>query len=109
MYVPHKNDPIDSQLAYFINHQSDLKSLKILFTRFSEGIYNFGTRRVNLKLENNALKVRVGGGYLNLEDFVDQYTPIEKEKLVRDPERRMAEIKAQTIDHAGIQVPDSTI
>ena len=71
VYIPVKNDQVDSKLANFINNESDQKSLKILFTRFSKGIYNFGTRRVNLKLEGTALKVRVGGGYLNLEDFVE--------------------------------------
>ena len=32
------------------------------------------------------VKVRVGGGYLSLEEFLDQYTPIEMEKITRtDP------------------------
>ena len=47
-----------------------------------------------MKLENNALKVRVGGGYLNLDDFVEQYTDVEKEKLARDPLKRFAEIES---------------
>ena len=37
-----------------------------------------------MKLENQSLKVRVGGGYLNIEDFVNQYSPVEQEKLERD-------------------------
>ena len=57
-----------------------------MFYRESEGIYQFGTKRVNIRVENNKITVRVGGGYLLIEEFLDQYTPTEMEKLARqDP------------------------
>ena len=42
-----------------------------MFLRQAEGIYSFGSRKVNLRLEKEQLKVRVGGGYLSLDEFVD--------------------------------------
>ncbi len=54
-----------------------------MFLRESDGVYRFGTKRVAIKCENNNIKIRVGGGYLSIEEFIDQYTPIEIEKLNR--------------------------
>ena len=45
--------------------------LKILFLRESEGVYQFGTRRVYIKIEKgNKIVVRVGGGYIDIEEFI---------------------------------------
>ena len=54
-----------------------------MFLRESDGVYRFGTKRVAIKCENNNIKIRVGGGYISIEEFIDQYTPIEIEKLSR--------------------------
>jgi hypothetical protein len=36
--------------------------------------------------------VRVGGGYLSIDEFLDQYTPAELEKLERkDPLKKFSE------------------
>ena len=45
--------------------------------RESPGIYSFGERKVGIRVDKNRINVRVGGGYLNLDEFLDQYTPIE--------------------------------
>ena len=38
------------------------------------------------------IEIKVGGGYLSLDEFLDQYTPAELEKLDRkDPMRRMTD------------------
>ena len=45
--------------------------------RESEGVYQFGTKRVAVKVEKNRIKIRVGGGYLSIDEFLDQYTPAQ--------------------------------
>ena len=63
-----------------------------MFMRESEGVYQFGTKRVAVKVEKDNIKIRVGGGFLSLDEFLDQYTPAELEKLERkDPLRRMTD------------------
>ncbi len=61
-----------------------------MFTRESEGIYRFGSKRVFVKLEQDKLMgtslllrvaVRVGGGYLCLDEFLELYGPTEMDKL----------------------------
>lgn len=42
-----------------------------MFYRESEGVYQFGTKRVNIRVENNKINVRVGGGYLSVDEFID--------------------------------------
>jgi len=52
-----------------------------MFMRETEGVYQFGSKRVAVKVEKQGIKIRVGGGYLSIDEFLDQYTPVELEKL----------------------------
>ena len=71
VYVPLKDDPIDHKMAEFINNYPDRNKLKIMFMRDSAGVYDFGTKRVNIRIEKGKIKIRVGGGYLSIDEFLD--------------------------------------
>ena len=59
--------------------------------RESEGVYQFGSKRVASKVDKDKINVRVGGGFLSIDEFLDQYTPLELEKLERnDPMQRFS-------------------
>jgi hypothetical protein len=77
-YVPISNDPTDCALANFINAKKD--PLDIQFTRTDKGVYLFGSKRVFIKVENGMIIIRVGGGYMQIEEFMKIYTPLEYEK-----------------------------
>ena len=79
-YPSVKTDNVDTMLARFINTHLERPALKAMFVREQEGVYSFGSKKTNIKIENGKLKVRVGGGYLSIEEFVQQYLPIEYEK-----------------------------
>ena len=70
-YIPVKADETDSKLAQYINTYPDRKKLKIMFMRESEGVYQFGSKRVMVKVEGSLIKIRVGGGYLSIDEFLD--------------------------------------
>ena len=92
VYVPLKDDPIDQKMADFINNYPDRNKLKIMFMRESSGVYQFGSKKVNVRIEKGNIKIRVGGGYLSVDEFLDQNTCIELEKLERrDPLKRFSE------------------
>ena len=92
VYIPQKGDMIDKKLAEYINNYPDRQKLKIMFLRESEGVYEFGSRRVMVKVERDKIQIKVGGGYLSIDEFLDQYTPAELEKLERrDPLKRFTE------------------
>ena len=55
-----------------------------MFLRESEGVYQFGQKRVYVKVEKGGqIFVRVGGGYMNIDEFINTYTPNEVEKIQR--------------------------
>ena len=56
IYVPVKDDAVDLKLADFINNYPDRHRLKIMFLRESEGVYQFGTRKILIKVKNNQIK-----------------------------------------------------
>ena len=83
IYIPVREDPIDKKLAEYINNYPDRSKLKIMFMRESSGIYQFGSRKIYVRVEKDRISIRVGGGYLTIDEFLDIYTPIELEKLER--------------------------
>jgi len=42
-----------------------------MFMRESTGVYEFGSKRVNVRIEQGKIKIRVGGGYLAIDEFLD--------------------------------------
>lgn len=92
IYVPIKDDPVDLKIAEFINNYPDRNKLKIMFMRESHGVYAFGTKRINVRIEKGRILIRVGGGYMSIDEFLDQNTPVELEKIERrDPLKRFSE------------------
>lgn len=92
VYIPVKDDIIDRRLAEYINNYPDRTKLKIMFMRESEGVYEFGSKRVWVKVDKDKINVRVGGGFLSIDEFLDQYTPMELERIERrDPLKKFNE------------------
>lgn len=77
-YIPTKGDKIDKRLSVFINKS---KNLPIQFIRIGEGLYTFGTKKIAVKILNGKIVIRVGGGYLMIEEFLRLYTFSELKKL----------------------------
>ena len=71
IYVPTKDDPVDLKVAEFINNYPDRNRLKIIFMRESEGVYSFGSKKVHVRIEQGKIMIRVGGGYLSIDEFLD--------------------------------------
>ena len=56
--------------------------MNVMFLRDSEGVYRFGQKRIYIKVEKGErILVRVGGGFMGIEEFIRQYTPEETEKI----------------------------
>jgi len=52
-------------------------------TRIGGGYYLFGTRKIYAKILNGKLVIRVGGGYMIITEFLDQYSEVEMNKIER--------------------------
>ena len=71
IYLPIQEDPVDVKVAEYINNYPDRTKLKIMFMRESAGVYAFGTKRINVEVMQDRIKVRIGGGYLSIDEFID--------------------------------------
>ena len=77
-YSPIEGDKIDKQLADIINNHetspdSAINKAKMLFVREAEGVYTYCKKKVFMKNEKDHLIIRVGGGYMSLEEFVETF------------------------------------
>lgn len=62
---------MDVALSDYINNYPMRNKLKIMFMRESEGVYEFGEKRVRVKVERGKILIQVGGGYLSVDQFLD--------------------------------------
>ena len=56
-------------------------NLDVPTKKLGGGYYMFGTKKIFCRIMNGNLTVRVGGGFLGIEEFVDTYGEVEKEKF----------------------------
>lgn len=84
IYHALKTDKVDSALGRALNNFPERDNLKIMFLRESEGVYRFGQKRVYIKVEKGEqVFVRVGGGFMHIDEFIDQFTQLELDKVDR--------------------------
>ena len=55
VYIPFTDDEVDVKLAEFINNYPERSKLKIMFLRESQGVYQFGSRRIAVKVERDKI------------------------------------------------------
>jgi hypothetical protein len=80
-YVAIKGDAIDEMLAQYI------QNCPVPVKRLGGGFYLFGLRKIYAKIMNGKLVIRVGGGYMVIDKFIETYAEQELQKLKRVAER----------------------
>jgi hypothetical protein len=78
-YKPVKGDAIDELFAIHLNKAN----LNLPVKRLGEGKYLFGTKKILAKIINGKLVIRVGGGYMSADEFIEQYGQIEMLKMMK--------------------------
>jgi seryl-tRNA synthetase len=86
VYVPVKGDEIDMALADYLNYNA--KTLEVMFIRLQPGIYSFGSKKVCVKVENQRINIRIGGGYMAIEEFLEKFTVVELDRTNAREEKR---------------------
>ena len=84
LYKPVVGDVVDEMFAGYLNKAE----LTISVQRLTAGNYMFGTKKILAKIINGKLVIRVGGGYMNAEEFIDQYGKVEMMKLMKIEEAK---------------------
>jgi hypothetical protein len=67
LYKPVQGDAVDEMFAGYLNKAK----LTIEVQRISASNYMFGTKKILAKIINGRLVIRVGGGYMNAEEFIE--------------------------------------
>ena len=78
-----KGDLVDEMLAQYIN----LANCPVPIKRLGGGFYLFGLKKIYAKIMNGKLVIRVGGGYMIIEEFIANYAQQELQKLNKLAER----------------------
>jgi chromosome segregation ATPase len=76
-YTAMKGDMVDELLAKYI------QNCPVPVKRLGGGFYLFGLRKIYAKVMNGKLVIRVGGGYMIIEKFIETYADTELDKLNR--------------------------
>lgn len=56
--------------------------LDVPIQRLGEGNYMFGSRKIYAKIMNDKLVIRVGGGYMLIDEFLETYGQQELDKMM---------------------------
>ena len=70
-------DDVDAMLAQYIN----IAGCPVPIKRLGGGYYYFGTKKIFAKILNGKLVIRVGGGYMVIEEFIKTYAEQELLKV----------------------------
>lgn len=78
LYQPIKGDKIDEAIADAVNSCEYDVPLK----RIQDGQYTYGTKKIVAKLaQNNKLLIKVGGGFLLIDEFLKNYAQMEYQNI----------------------------
>jgi len=71
------NDQVDKMFADYMNKLNIEVDLK----KIERGQYIFGSKKIMAKIKNGNLIIRVGGGYMMIDEFLSAYTTQELAKI----------------------------
>ena len=72
-----KQDKVDQM---FVHHMNKAKC-PVVVRKLGKGQYIFGTRKIFAKIHNGKLIIRVGGGFMMIDEFLSIYTSHELGKV----------------------------
>jgi hypothetical protein len=68
-YVPVRGDLVDEALADW--YSSKPQMMPVMFSRLEAELYQFGTKRVGLRLEGAKLVVKIGSSSLSIDKYIE--------------------------------------
>ena len=79
-----KGDLLDEMIGQYITQANCPVPIK----KLGNGYYIFGTRKIYAKILNGKLVIRVGGGYMIIEEFINTYAEQELNKINKIQEQQ---------------------
>lgn len=64
-----------------LQEHMELADCNLPLEKLGDGNYLFGTKKIFAKILNGQLVVRVGGGYMVVDEFIRTYAEAEQERM----------------------------
>lgn len=93
VYVADTTDKVDQMFAFYINETK----CPVMLKKVGDGQYLFGSKKIFAKIQNDKLVIRVGGGYMMIDEFLSVYTAQELTKMQRADKANVTE----SVDTSG--------
>lgn len=88
VYQAPKGDVLDQMLNHYLNQAN----CPVPIRKLGNGFYLFGTKKIFAKILNGKLVIRVGGGYMIIEEFIATYADAEMAKIAKLTDEQLAQL-----------------
>lgn len=87
-----KGDLIDQMLSHYVNQAN----CPVPIRKIGNGFYLFGTKKIYAKILNGKLVIRVGGGFMIIEEFIATYANAEMNKISKMTDEQLIALSADS-------------
>ena len=75
-----------------LSHYINQANCPVPIRKLGNGFYLFGTKKIYAKILNGKLVIRVGGGWMIIEEFISVYADSEMKKWGKLSEEQIAKL-----------------
>mmetsp|Transcript_5876 Transcript_5876/g.9505 ORF Transcript_5876/g.9505 Transcript_5876/m.9505 type:complete len:137 (-) Transcript_5876:90-500(-) len=86
-----KGDLLDQMLSHYINQAN----CPVPIRKLGNGFYLFGSKKIYAKILNGKLVIRVGGGFMIIEEFIATYADVEMNKISKMTDAQLMTLGAE--------------
>lgn len=83
-----KGDVLDQMISLYINQSN----CPVPIRKIGNGFYLFGTKKIFAKILNGKLVIRVGGGFMIIEEFIATYADSEMNKVSKMSDQQILDL-----------------
>lgn len=81
-----------------LSHYINQANCPVPIRKLGNGFYLFGTKKIFAKIMNGKLVIRVGGGYMVIEEFIATYAEQEMAKIAKLSDEQLAALALDSQD-----------
>lgn len=100
VYMQPKGDILDDMLNMYVN----AANCGVPIRKLGNGFYLFGTKKIWAKSLNGKLVIKVGGGYMVIEEFIATYADSEMAKISKLTDEQLQALAARSGETITAQV-----
>ena len=100
-----KGDVLDQMLFGYIQQSN----CPVPIRKLGSGFYLFGTKKIYAKIMNGKLVIRVGGGYMALEEFIKTYADSEMKKIAKLTDEQLANLAGDSKPMQDINIDEKKL